>query len=780
MRIFKSFILLQQEKLIVIKKELRHLWYIANYYNYKEIDTSIKNEQTQRVIIASIICKEIECHLEYISTLDREIINNKKHTMEIILFLSLYDKKNYELSELLKIVKLIQSKLSQFLQDHFNQYLPIPMTTKRYSSKGFLDYIKEFHNSILNSLDKNIDPPIILWSHTMSFRANPSLYKENKAHYIEMAYWYYEIPFLLPTITHELGHILLQSKNNNLIKDIKGIFKENKEINDFFTNDGEDSFLDEIICDMLGYIVHGKSYLMVMVHELLGKDFSRNFLNENNKLAIKPIDIYNKQFTESLIRIFLILEFQTMFDNEEKKDDKIEIEEIKKIINHLITPLNYNIEYKQNLNKTLQKLSSSMDDIEPSLAYLYTVIYPNLMQNYKNFHLTISESIFLIYENSLFDIKSLGEKLTEIINSLDNNKIKKLRWLKLTLIKIPYNFIISKINDKLFKLKNTLTFPEIFNILYSNRIESINYSISKNRFRELILDTDNLKKISKERNDKIGKPYELTLFKTRTDVYKNQDDYFDILSKSIDSLYFNTPNYKKSNRDIYFTFDLFTALTIVEKKNKLNQEEIDNFLDYEKIDNSQGVFFTYKYSLIKLWEKEEEKKSKNNLYFNTIMQIQLTQNDSITTEKGRWKLINYFKDKEYGVEIFKALGPKELIINCKKIDIDTIFTLKEEIIELSNVFRRTYTIIYGDSYNLKSFNSNETYSITTTLRLKSTTPLNKIIHKNIKYKFYLTGVTDIQLIWKDETSIDDIFNFYNHLTKQAYTSDIQTKIVKNI
>lgn len=753
MQIFNSFILLQKEKLIVIKKELRHLWYISNYYNYKELDNNTNNEEmTQRASIASKISQEIELHLKYISKLNKEIEESAKHTQEILLFLSLYDKKNNELSELLKIVKLIQSKLTQFLQDHFNQYLPIPMTTKRYSSKGFLDYIKEFHHTILYSIDSTIQMPIMLWSHTMRFKAKSSLYEENKAHYIEMAYWYYEIPFLLPTITHELGHILLESKNSNPIKDIKNIFKKNLKINDFFINDGTDGFLDEIICDMLGYIVHDTTYLIVMVHELLGIDFSQNFLNDAGHISIQPISINNKRFNEALIRISLILEFESWIH--ENKNITI-TKEIKKIMSHLIIPLSKesnNLDSTEELNKCLQRLIIDNKSIEPQMAYIYTVIYPNLIQSYKNFHSTIYESILLIYQNSSFNngLKSLSEKIFEVNKIVDSES------------------------------KN-LNFPEIFKKLYSNRIDHISSSITKNQFRELILNTDKLKE---NELDKIGKPYELTLFKTRTDAYKGQEDYFNTLTENINTLYFNTPSYEESDKDIYFTFDLFSALTLVEKSDKLNEEEINNFLDYEKIDNSQGVFFTYKYSLIKLWEKDKDKnidKKSDNLYFNIIMQIQLTENNSEKTEEGLKELVKYFKNKNYSVEVFKALGPKELVINCKEIDIDTIFRLKKEVIALSTtIFRRTYTIIYGDNNYLQSFKSSDKYYITTTLRLKSTTPLNKIIHKNIKYKFYLTGVTDIQLIWKDETSIEDIFNFYNDLTKQAYTSDIQTKIAKNI
>ena len=750
MLLFKSFKLLQQEKLMVIKKELQHLYHIAAFYK--------ESKESQRGKIAETLSDDIMHHTGYISILNEKIKTNyNKNKDSILHFLTFYDLYNNEIEKILQVVNTIQSKLSQFLQDRFNQYLPIPMTTKRYSSKGFLDYLDSYYSQILKK-QKIFKTPMVFWGHVSGFTARQSIEissneKDSPTHYIETAYWNYEIPFLLPIITHELGHISLENKESSL-SEIQGVLSDLMKKADKYDCQFDDEFLKELASDIFAYTIHGHPYLIVLCHELLGEKFSNQFYNKSlDDISISPIGTNNIKFFASLIRIKTLLSFIDIYDNDYSYDNLSEepsesqkiVKDIYDIIDYLIIPLdkqkNMQKAYDEQIKDKLYLLKENGENKREisSLAEIYVLSYPGLLQDYIDFHQDI-----ICIPNQLFASQYFNEDISK---------------------KIFQN--ISKIHMKNNAPEDSKKFEKIFIDLTKVRFKDLDCSISKNKFRQLLLDKSD------------AKPYELTLYKTRTDL---SSLHFTSLKETLNHMYKSNPSYIKAP-NVYFTFGFFTALGLAEKKESLINVEIDQLLD-SKIQKEETPFYQYKYSLIKLWDNiVKNKDDYENGDLHMILQLQLRENTTEATNKALEELKCFFETERYEhkIEIFKALGPKEIIIKCCSASTDNIKDARQKLLQSNKkLFRRSYTILYGDYEKIKENNTNY---IMTIVRKKSQVSISNIEEccNEKTDKIYCTsGVTDIQIHWKKETPMQFIFECYDTWTINNYTTDIQTHIINSV
>ena len=779
MLIFKSMAILQKEKLLVIKKELSHLRHISDFYKSK--NNTPDNEKSQREKISEEIYDDINAHMQYIQELNKDITNyyNKfsKRKDDFLCFLTLYDFYNQEIKELLKIVQYIQSKFLQFQQEHFNQYMPVPNINKRYSSKGFLDYLKDYHTEILKKENDNIKHPITLWGHTDSFRAHHSLGKSQngKERYVEIPYWNYEIPFMLPIITHEMGHIILESSKSTEFKKLQNIFKNSEDIEIVFKDNK--SFLDEILADIFAYIYHGSAYIIAVSHELLGLNFSDQFYskNKNDPVSINPINFEDIKFLEALVRLKILIFISTVFAIENNSI----IDDLKKILDWLILEVEPN-EYESTIIKTLKETEKKQNI---NLAKIYHCFY-DLDTEYIDFHYDVTkytqaiEKVFDENQNLVFKI------IGNIIERIEPKK-------KLFILKEP-----SKRN-KLFLYK------ESFDELSNSRINLLNCNNDfdtveiefKNKFRKIILEKDGVL----TPNEEIGSAYELVMFKTRMDRFNQNDniedkDYIKVLGDEIKEQH-NTVLINKSEEngnltintpiEPKFTFDYYSMLSLVKKRESVTIAEINRYLEY-KPNNKIAKYYTNKYSLI-LLRKINDRKDTNdtNKLFSAFINLSLKYNNSSNTlkaidsiqktmKKNKYKTINY--------EIYKSLGPKEIVVHLHNCTIDTLYDAKRELFqdEDNNIFHRSYTIIYADPKDIEKLNIESPYYCGSLLRAKTNTHDDDFTNKDIHSLLMTTGVKDYTIQWKPDTSIASIINYYNELAKNEKCTDVQTFIMKRI
>lgn len=774
MLIFKSMAVLQKEKLVVIKKELLHLWHISDFY---KSDNNTSGKENQRETISKKLYDDINIHLEYIEDLNKQIDDNYHkyggRNDEYLSFLTLYNKYNIDIKKLLDTVKLIQSKLMQFQQEHFNQYMPVPNINKRYSSKGFLDYLKDYHTEILKTQDKNIGHPITLWGHTDSFRAHQSLGRSQdiKERYVEIPYWNYEIPFMLPIITHEMGHIVLDYKNNNQSKllELKNIFLKSDDIKKVFK--GNETFLDEILSDVFALLHHDEAYIISLAHELLGIMFSSQFYsqNKNDPVSIHPLDLEDQKFLEGIIRLLTLIAIYNKLKLQHATDQDISIEEktikdIQKILTWLIIGININ--YDSNYEKSILKKLQEIDNTKEgnSLAKIYHSFY-GLTDEYINFHYSITKYTDVV-------IKTFNDSTDSIIT------------------------IISEINEKIERLSQNTNrlglYKDVFQELINERMNLLNVSTLyeaeiefKNKFRRLILKKDG---VLKEENEK-GSAYELSMFKTRMDRFNNLTDektYLDILSDEIKKAHESVLIDNGANKEIKiepkFTFDYYTILALVKKREKITIENVNKFLTYKKREKT-AKYYTNKYSLI-LLDKIENRKG--NGKFSVFINLSLKYNNSKQTIDAIAKLKETMEQESFNqinYEIYKSLGPKEMVIHLHNADIETVYSAKRELFQSgSDIFHRSYTIICFDTKDIDNIEIIPPYHCGSLLRAKTGTKDKdfKDEEDNIHSILMTTGIKDYTIQWKPKTQMKKIINYYNELAKHEKCTDVQTFLMKRI
>lgn len=790
MSILESMSLLQKEKLSVIKKELLHLRNIAGFYSG---DTK-KSSTIQRDKMAQVICKELEGHIKQVSILFRRVTQNERylllHSKGLIPFLTRYDQLNLDIKELLKLVSFIQSKLSQFLQDGFNHYIPIPMTSKRYSSKGFLDYLKSYYEEILkittNEETAKTISPLIFWGHNISFTAEEPNYGNKTRHYIETAYWNYEIPVLLPAMSHELGHILLndgkRSEENKLSPLFNYIYRQLKENSIFVEtsmpkNKTANIFLDEIVSDIFAYMTLGNSYILTMAHEFMGKGFARMFLVENHTedimqdtdISFNAIDTSDLAIIEPLARLLILLDFS---QGARRKNDDLHnyVDEIDIILRHIVPHIE---KQKQGTPLTKDEVQTSIEEAQDyhSLQKYYAILYPNFWKDYDKFH----ASVFAIVNTYRETIKT-----TDTTGQTNFDQFHEELGKTIESLGLETNNIVQD-------------YKKIFLKLWNERLQDTKRSIVKNLFRKLILQNDDTLP-----SEKFGEAYELTFFKTRADAFaaaKSYSDSFTMLTNTIKSHYCDPNPYASTDKpySIHCCLDLFNAVLLREKNEVIAIKKLNSFLEAD-FTKSEKPFYAYKHSLIRissaLGPTPKEGFNKLPINYNLLIQIQLINNDKNYSQDAIRHIKKFLEDnkerKDFyykNMEIFKSLGPKELVLNFTGINFYTIQYIKSNLLfnEKSSIYKRSYSTIYGSLDDFCKIDTTSKYNILSTLRLKGNASnqefqnILSVYTKDIS-SYRTMGVTDITIVWKNHIEMKKVLSLYDELIKGRFTSDIQTKI----
>jgi hypothetical protein len=324
---------------------------------------------------------------------------------------------------------------------------------------------------------------------------------------------------MLPFITHEMGHIVLdKEQDQSVLCKLKKIFYKDDELKDIIKEN--DSIIDEILSDIFALLLHGDAYVIAQAHELLGKNFVYQFYTQIEENPVNIIDFALKddiKFTEALIRLLVIIDISNIFAIRE--NPKRSIEEIKDILEWLIPPLNaQNDDYTLNIIEMLEKNSNNLGNIYKQY---------NLIKTYRDFHYKITllpNRIAYIINNKLDEILSL---FNQIANEQTDIKLKNY---KLKNYKDTYNELVES------------RFNNFDNDYEESKIES------KNKIREIILKKDNVI----EGSGNLGKPYELTYFKVRTDSFGDNKSYSEGISKSL----------KDEYKSMFFKILLFLMIEI--------------------------------------------------------------------------------------------------------------------------------------------------------------------------------------------------------------------------
>jgi len=299
-------------------------------------------------------------------------------------FILLYDYIKIEIEEMLLTIEALYTKMNQLFGEMLNQYLPYPtFFGRRFSSNElmmFLDNFFQYLNCEIYGGEGGENSIVLGWSYNSEFRykilRNRDIKRTNYTYthlsdYIELPYWYYELPLLIPAITHEV--VSLPIKKKKLEKEFRyrrAYEKFRKELLHFFEDRSNnlvreigdilgyewivDELSIEIFSDIVAYKIHGKSYVYTLFHNLLAEGVARDFLEviykreENGGKVTHTVEGYSFRPNDwffsakreySLLRLHILLAIGERDGVCERDEEGKEyFQEMKKIVN-LIMPL---------------------------------------------------------------------------------------------------------------------------------------------------------------------------------------------------------------------------------------------------------------------------------------------------------------------------------------------------------------------------------------------------------------------------------------------------------
>ncbi|HIP11265.1 MAG TPA: hypothetical protein EYG73_00965, partial [Arcobacter sp.] len=393
----KSLRLLQVEKMVIILKELEHMKTILDFFNgYPNNDDKCDNTNNQN--------KPIKKNIAYLKNdirdLEREIlqlqgISNGLKNTESMLFIIQYDYIRTQIEDMLRVIQALYNKMQQLFGETLNQYLPYPVFGRRYSNNGIMMYLGNYYREMLKTFSPNHSNKLMLgWNYRTGFRyrvfVNRELQRENYKEdtyndYIDLPYWYYELPILLPSITHEVAYISLRDPApemkvpyNNLKDALKDFFEDTnnvfvQKVQDILAYESYAEELSKVVfCDVISYKAHGVSYIHALFHDILGEKLAKDYLKiiHHGKKEKKSFKLTSNEwyFIQKKDHSILRLHFLLHLLQEEDKEN-----------NDYLSMLNM-------LNTLMPLNKSDMDNkkIQGNIGFskIYTHHYPNLKGSY--------------------------------------------------------------------------------------------------------------------------------------------------------------------------------------------------------------------------------------------------------------------------------------------------------------------------------------------------------------------------------------------------------------
>lgn len=750
--IIKSILMLSKEKLQVLSEELNFLYDICNYHSGEEEDsvnlkkdlednfTNLKKQLVDLSYKAFEIDEEITERLKI----------NEQDMRELLFFIDKYQK---NINSIIRKLKLINEKTSQMFRDGYNQYIPKPTPGRMISNINMTSQVeKNLHNrllSFLNEKDSSFSTQII-WQYTKSYRIDKPKKANDNIVYLRMSYWYFDLPYLIPALTHEMSHLALDKdklyKNKlkvlttNIIQKTLnskiGFFLKNQKISTGFIR----HLVNESLADILSLIHHGNSYLFTMSHELLGNYFATTFdFDQKNQIINIAPWLFNSRRDGAFIRLSVLIFIQDLLQDAHLKtncDNKLFhtnieiIEELKELLNIIY------------VEKNTESLTPSIKDY------------------YKNWH------------NYLDEFKELEQFILVFTAILKEELSKEKAWLYNVLQKTKRYNPIKKSKNSIFKYKNNIhsdskeldNLPKYYNDLWELRFKKLK---------------DNLVPHKYELRKKIHFNTIINLHQKKLIDFKNIQPFVLTFYKyKIDNSIKSEPNGIESEYES--TFGIYDRIEIEPQKKFF-------YPSSKKIseDNKEKAY-QLKFSLIKIMNNIEGANCPSSL-LNVLIQIEIKKNlkndNTYDNLEGALEIVyNFFKQnkKLFGkVEFFKSLGPKDIIIRIKHLSIEAIYEVKTF---LAGNFDRTFsTIYYSDESKLDKIYSTKEYTLTTHLRSSANVKELKLpleFKEKIKKIIMTTGVMDYTIYWKDGTTVQDIENFYNKMISKVMVSDIQTQFAK--
>jgi len=796
----QSMVAIKKEQLLIILKELLHLKYILNFYRKTDDKNSTNSEYND--IEATKVKEDMYSAHSNLLALERDLmklqtminlLNNSidQSNNSDIKFILIYDYITQNISNALVIMELIYKKVYQIFEEAHNQYIPKPTLGRRFSNNNLLKALKDNHQEIISLFSKkysqNSKNLILSWNYRNYFQLEREqehlLYINNNRYgnYINLPYWYYELPILLPSITHEAARVALLQEDSTLkalkkvlLKRIDTFLATPKLNNRYYIKEqiltSSNRLVEKILADIVALTIYKEAYLYSIFHDLAGAGLSTHFNLEANEY--KNTTIKDSNFENSF-------SMQMHSWNFDKKRDLI------------IIRLHILIAVAESKGLQVESLSNFLHSIYP------------LSNTNRGLHRIYYEQLHY-YDNYKQHTKAYEEIIDQFV-----------QWINSDI----YREIEKKTIQKKINIDFSYLWSERFKKLEKNRV------LHKNEFRKLLHKTtikalqyyaDTLTGSHKIGvREEIGKPYSMTFVKIRKDLNcgnpKNCQGPINCLDCYIYAKFSNYLN----------CFGIYDLLKIeptdkYEDIDRALKEVIQNFIvnSFTKtkpckscyIKNSDSnqnelKYFESKYSLMQIFPTiySTEKDSKSNIHalYNieldyTLIATKVSSNEQALEYSIKEIVDELLNHKDFFKEatIYKSLGPKDLMLLVKEIDKNDILKLNPILTKLISV-KRTFTTILSNQEGKKSIKPNENYQIVSYLRVKLNDNINvkeKVLTLIDEFEYkdqidnisLISGVLDIHIVWKVNTKTETVFELYNLFIKQKLITDFQTKFNKNI
>ncbi len=768
----KSLVYIKKEQIAIMIKEILHLKHILIFYKGENIenDMSISFKNLQEVESKLIKLKY------YLKIFEDGSISN-----DYPKFIMLYDYIGRHIHDSLHIVELIYQRVNQVFEEGYNQYIPKPILGRRFSNNNLMITLKKNYQDIISTLftkKENFDL-ILSWSFKNYFQleySHNNFMDNNYGNYINLPYWYYEIPILLPSITHECGRVSLLQKDSKIDK-FRELFRQ--EIKDFLRKNINSSTLieeeiilqrehhlvEKVLSDIIGYIIYDKAYIYSIFHDTIGLGIAElfEFKDNNKKFDKKDFEKENKKNGDEY--------FHDYFDNKMSSWKFEPRKDITIIRLHILLSL-----LPKGKDKTINEMQNLLNGIiliddKYNSSYSFKKLYEEKHPHYKQTYIKYSKAY------------------SKIINMV-------LKWIKKTSIQKKLKNILSSL-PKESKID--------FLYLWEQRFEKLKQSeiLHKNEFRKL-LHKETLKKIEKLAGSSkgIGDPYVLTFTKLQK---KFNCDNIDDCNTGEGCLDCSINNHfdKKLNYHSFGIYDLFKCRstikdTQIDKHLEILENKLNTQNEYNKKSKKQDKptkkikYYESKFSLMQIFPDIEGTYHDNRLNVSLMYNIELHQSENKTYLYNALKEISeklYAKKEDFSkAVIFKSLGPKDIIILIEGVSSKDLLIFNPELASL-NCTKRTFTTVISKLDEKQEIKPNNKYNILSYLRIKHYSgeefreELKGIIDtfkgkRYIKEVLLISGVMDIQIIWKKDTQTATIVTLYDLLMKKGLVTDFQTKFNK--
>ena len=742
----KNIISYLQEQVDILAKEYEYIILIANFYSGTKKNTTCTKSQKADLeknfnSIKEIIRKEHNTLINIYNDINNLLLHPTTKQKEDIVYVFItidYIKKR--INKLTNKFEKINEKLIQMLRDGYNQYIPKPIIGKRHSN---INIISQLELKINQS--KNINPNkefFITWKFSHSYQV---LSLGTDKTMINLSYWIFDTPYLMPTITHEIIHKRIE-EFSPLTKILSNILDKNeymkltnrKKIFKYQNNNSaRQSILEDIAIDIVSFLKHGNSYILTLATVHLGYHFASTFKrnDSNGSFDIAPWE-FNQKRDISMLRLFILVNFI--------ENNQI----IKKLKNH----------------KKFEQNSQEVKEISNIMNKLYFEEGIGFKEIYTNYHNYQEE-----YELIMSLIKSFT---TDILSSIDFINEIKIIFFK------EFN---SKTSSD--KLKNL---PETFNDIWEHRLDNqFIQNTTKLEYRKKVHNKTIKKLIDNKYLSSLDilKTYQITFVKTKLPKTKDENfNYLDFSSVQDHNTYYNTLgiyDFIKINSPSRRNYSERNMLEEIYKK----KQHYKSFISLMKImDDILGDNKTKEFNAVIQIEVEKNLSAENihdtyDRLFEDLEKIREIFSDNRNIEKNKYKK----------VEFFKSLGPKDIVVIIYNCSIRTIYEIKRAIGKESSL-KRSYSTIFYDKLNSENLNINHEYTLSTEIRAHNTNEgdtnniedyLQKDEFKNSTI-YKVAGVMDYEIVWNESMQLSNINTIYTKLIQEGLIQDLQTMISKKL